>query len=109
MKDVKLKCIYSGPVRGDCCSHSQYEPVEPTTVRELCEYILSTHEWGYIGINPHSNTIASIFGDPCIEYASGQYKTPLESRFSEEILDSYVETVDWDGGWSKGDWLFTLK
>lgn len=60
---------------------------------------------GYVGIKSKG----CIFGDPCIEYERGKYKTPLESRFSQEILDSYVELIDWDGGWSNGDWLFTLK
>lgn len=107
MTSDNLICIFRGEVRGDCISHNRYRLQKSTTVRELCDYIISTREWGYIGIR--SNIITSIFGDPHIEYGNGRYETPLESRFSQEELDSYVEIIDWDGGWSRGDWLLTLK
>ena len=107
--EEKLICIYSGPMRGDCCSHSQYKPRNPMTVRELCEYAISLKdEWGYIGIKDKS----SVFGKPQIEYWHGYYcdssRKPIELNFPKEILDSYIEFIDWDGGWSRGDWLITL-
>lgn len=108
--EEKLICIYSGPLRGDCCSHSQYRPRNPMTVRELCEYAISLKdEWGYIGIK---DKYSSVFGNPQIEYWHGTYcdhsRKPIELNFPKEILDAQVELVDWDGGWSRGDWLITL-
>lgn len=107
--EEKLICIYSGPIGGDCCSHKQYRPINPMTVRELCEYAISLKdEWGYIGIKDKS----SVFGKPQIEYWHGTYcdrsRKPIELNFPKEILDSYIELIDWDGGWSRGDWLITL-
>lgn len=111
MNNCELITIYSGSMRGDGCSHNTYKPQEPTTVRELCEYIISNKgEWGYIGINDGHDTI---FGNPQIEYFHGIYcdgkRNPIPLNFPEEILNSYVESIDWDGGWSRGDWLITLK
>ncbi len=113
----KLICINSGSMRGDCCSHSQYKPRNPMTVRELCDYILSNkNEWGYIGINDTSGGYfrnPCTFGNPNIEYWKGNYcdrnRNPIELNFPEDILNSYVKLIDWDGGWSRADWLFTLE
>lgn len=101
---------FSGPIRGDCCSHNIYEaiPHKPVTVREMCEYILSTNEWGYIGIK----CPGTIFGDPCVEYYEHQYvdkdRNPIRFQFPSDIANAVIKKIDWDGGWSRGDWLFTL-
>ena len=105
----KMKQIYSGPLRRDCCSHNIYEAIAPITVKEFCEYILTTNEWGYIGIKDGN----SVFGNPRIEYIDHQYvdekRNPIKMNWPEHILNSYVTKLDWDGGWSRGDWLFTIK
>ena len=109
-REDKLKQVSWGAMRGDACSHNQYVPREKMTVRELCEYILTTGEWGYIGIKRDNS---SIFGNPQIEYWKGNYcdrdRNPIELNFPEDILNSYVRLIDWDGGWGRGDWLFTLE
>ena len=111
MKDIKLKCIYDGPIRGDECSHSIYEVVEPVTVQEFCDYIISNEKiWGTIGID----CPGTIFGDPKVEYAWGKYVDEKRNdigdfRFPPKIANAYVSKVDWDGGWGYVSWVLTLR
>ena len=109
MKKPKFKVIFRGPIRGDCCSHNIFTLEEPMTVREMCEYILSTDEWGYIGIY---DGCSFSFGSPNTEYIDHHYcdseRNPIEMNWPDKILNAYVKQIDWDGGWSRGDWLFTL-
>lgn len=107
---VKYRIVYSGPVRGDACSHSIYEPAEPFTVQELCDYIISQKgDWGYIGIEKPG----TIFGDPNVEYYRGEYvdgqRNPIGNfKFPPQIANAYVKKIDWDGGWSRADWIITI-
>ena len=103
--------IYSGPIRGDETSHEIYMaiPSKPTTVQELCDYIISNdREWGYIGIA----CSGTIFGKPNVEYFHGKYvdseRNPIEFKFPPNIANATVKRIDWDGGWSRADWLFTI-
>ena len=104
-----FQLTYSGPIRGDCCSHDIYEATKPVTVQELCDYIISIKgEWGYIGIA----CPGEIFGKPNVEYFHGEYvdgkRNPIEFKFPPRIANSIVKRIDWDGGWSRGDWILTL-
>lgn len=106
----KLRQVFSGEIRGDCCSHDIYEPIEPMTVQELCDEIIKNKgEWGYIGISKRG----TIFGDPNVEYFHGQYvddkRNPIgDFKFPPQIANAYVKRVDWDGGWSRADWIITI-
>ena len=109
---VELEVIFSGPMRSDCCSHSQYRLKEPVTVKEFCDWVISEHasDWGYIGIKRPD----TVYGYPEIEYWKGSYcdsqRTNIdELNFPENILNSKVYLVDWDGGYSRADWLLTLE
>ena len=110
MNDIwkKMRKVFDGPIRSDCCSHQIYEVIAPLTVREMCEYIITTNEWGYIGINNGN----SIFGNPRIEYINHEYvdenRNPISMNWPERILNAQIKKIDWDGGWSNGDWLFTI-
>ena len=108
IKIPKFKVIFKGLIREDCCSRDVYQLEEPMTVKEMCEYILSTNEWGYIGIN----CPGTIFGKPYIEYCEHQYvdenRQPIKMNWPESILNAQIKQVIWDGGWSRGDWLFTI-
>ena len=104
-----FKKTYSGPVRGDECSHTIYEAIKPVTVQELCDYIISNkNEWGYIGISYPG----TVFGNPNVEYSDGQYvdreNNPIEFKFPPDIASKIVKRIDWTGGWSRADWLFTI-
>lgn len=106
----KLRKVFSGELRGDCCSHDIYEPVEPMTVQELCDEIISNERiWGYIGIKK----TGTFFGSPQVEYFHGQYvndkREPIgEFKFPPHIANAQVKRIDWDGGWGRADWLITL-
>lgn len=108
--EEKFKKTYSGPVRGDCTSHSIFVAYKLVTVQEVCEYILKTNEWGYIGIE-QGDWIS--FGSPRVEYIDHKYvdehRQPIKFSFPPEIANAFVSQIDWDGGWSRGDWLLTLK
>ena len=104
-----FKKIYEGPVGGDCCYNEIYEAVKPVTVQELCDYIISNDkEWGYIGIACPGAT----FGNPNVEYCNGKYvdsdHNPIEFKFPSNIANAIVKRIDWGGGWSRADWIFTL-
>lgn len=104
-----FKQTFCGPVRGDCCSHDIYVAIKPVTVQELCDYIISNKgEWGYIGIA----CPGTIFGEPNVEYFHGKYvdskRNPIEFKFPPHIANAVVKRIDWDGGWSRADWLLTI-
>ena len=109
MKKPKFKITYKGPVGGDCTQHVIYELEEPMTVRELCEYILSTNEWGHIGIQDKDSFS---YGTPSIEYWKHKYIdencNPIQIDWPEKILNAYVRKIDWYGGWSLGNWKLTI-
>lgn len=106
----KFKVVYRGPIRGDETSSIELEILEPITVREMCEYILTTNEWGYIGIAQGGCWYP--FGNPRIEYINHHYcdehRNPIKMNFPERILNAYIKKMWWDGGWSRGDWLFEI-
>lgn len=112
MEDFKKSFmqIYSGPIRSDCCSHSIYTPTEKITVQEFADFIVTnfTGEWGYIGIDARN----TIFGDPRVEYFHGHYvdekRNPIQFKFPSKIANAVIKKLDWDGGWSRSDWLITI-
>ena len=111
MKNISecFRRTFCGPIRGDCCSHNVYEAIKPVTVQELCDYIISNdREWGYIGIT----SPGAIFGEPNVEYSHGQYvdskRNPIDFKFPPRIANSIVKKIDWDGGWSRADWVLTI-
>ena len=106
--EEKLICTYSGPMRGDACSHSKYKPKKPMTVRELCDYAIQSDNWGTITVIDNG-----VLGCHKIDYYNHEYcdnsRNPKDLDFPEEILTAYVEHVDWDGGWGCGDWDLFLE
>ena len=106
----KFKSVYRSPVRGDETSTVEFEILEPFTVREMCEFILSGNEWGYIGIKQGDDWFP--FGNPKIEYTDHQYYdgncTPIKMNFPESILNATIKRMWWNGGWTRGDWLFEI-
>lgn len=106
----KFRKTYSSPIRSDRYSHTKYEAIKEATVQEVCECILKTNEWGYIGIK-QGDWVP--FGSPHVEYTDhkyvDEYGRPIKFSFPPEIANAFVSQIDWDGGWSRGDWLLTLK
>lgn len=105
-----FKLTYIGSIRGDECSHEIYEPLKTITVQQFCDYIIENHtgEWGYIGINHPGE----IFGKPNVEYFHGEYvdsnRKPIKFKFPPEIANKTIKQLDWDGGWSRSDWILTI-
>lgn len=107
--DEKFKQTYYGPTWGDETHTEKYQAIAPVTVKELCDYILTTDEWGYIGIYNQG----TVFGKPDIEYIHHHYcdssRNPIEMNFPENILNAQVCEIIWQGGWSRGDWLLKIR
>ena len=105
----KFRKVYQSNIHGDETSDSAYIVLEPITVQEMCDYILTTKEWGYIGIKQGD---WFPFGNPKIEYMEGYYcdenRRPIEMNFPQHILKSQIKKMYWSGGWSRGDWLFEI-
>ena len=47
-----------------------------------------------------------------MEYSGGGYAdgegNPIESGFPPDIANAIVKRIDWDGGWSRADWVLTI-
>ena len=110
----KLKRVFVGETGGDCCHDEIYEPIEPITVQELCDYIISDKkEWGYIEIKREWTKFRDR-GKLKVEYFHDQYvnekREPIGNfKFPPQIANSYIEKIDWRGGYGSGNWLITLK
>ena len=111
MKDINDCFIqtYCGAIRGDECSEDIYEAIEPITVQELCNYILSNdREWGHIGIA----CPRTIYGNPNVHYYHGKYvddnTNPIDFTFPPHIANAIVKRINWSGGWSSVNWILTI-
>ena len=105
--EEKLTCIFSGPMRSDACSHNQYKSKKTMTVKEVCDYAIHSDNWGRIEVKDNGK-----LGYHRIDYYEHKYcdkdRNPKDLDFPEEVLNAYVELIDWDGGWGCGDWELTL-
>lgn len=99
--------LIDGPF-GDCTSMYDVVVDKKLTLNELIDEILKrTNEWGYIGIK--NDYYSSPFGHPKCEYNYGVLKSVREEVFTHEQLNSIVHNIDGYGGWSRMDYLITLK
>lgn len=91
------------PEAGDCTAPYSVTNYKATTVGELIQEIIKENprEWGYIGIKDGQ----SIFGNPNCEYNYGQ----LSNYMPDDVLSAEIETVAASGGWSRMDYLITIK
>ena len=72
------------------------------SVGEFIDSVLKRNEWGYIGIKNHRH----IFGSPNCKYRRDKI---VNTEFTEEYLYRKVATVSASGGWSRMDYILTLK
>ena len=72
------------------------------SVGEFIDSVLKRDEWGYIGIRSHGH----IFGSPNCEYRRDKI---VNTEFTEEYLSRKVATVSAYGGWTRMDYILTLK
>lgn len=98
MKFIQLK-----PTGSDCTAPYSVSEIKTTTVGNLIKEILTENpkEWGYIGIKDDKN----IFGNPRCEYSYGK----LLNNLPDDILSMEFENVSSNGGWSRMDYLITVK
>lgn len=99
---LKVKFIQTGKTAGDETTPYTVSLNQECSVDEFIAWVLKQNEWGYIGIrNP-----GHIFGSPKCEYRG---VTIVNTEFTEEDLSRMVATVSASGGWSRMDYLLTLK
>lgn len=76
---------------------------KPYTVSSFIDMVLKdTSEWGYIGIKKQNSFF---FGDPYCEYRYGK----LLSAIPKEYLNREIKDVTSNGGWTRMDYILTLK
>lgn len=91
-----------GPVGTDCTAPYSVKLGREHTVKEFVDLVLSeTDEWGHIGVERPGH----IFGEPNCDYKHGQ----LLNGLPEEILDKKITSVRANGGYSRMDYLLTIK
>lgn len=96
----KLKQI--GKTHGDETADFKVVLDKPYTVSSFIDTVLKdTSEWGYIGIKNQN----SFFGDPSCEYGYGK----LLSAIPKEYLNREIKDVTSNGGWTRMDYILTLK
>lgn len=81
---------------GDCCAPYEVLLNRECTLREFVDCIIKNErEWGYVRL-----------GDRKAEYRYGRI---LSNEFSESELESTIETVISNGGWTRMDYVVRLK
>lgn len=98
-----MKFTQLRPAAGDCTAPYSVTNYKAKKVGELIQEILKEKpkEWGYIGIKDG----CSIFGNPECEYRYGK----LLNTMPGDILEAEIEKVSSSGGWSRMDYLITIK
>ena len=101
-----MKFNQIGKESGDCTAPYSVEDFNAKTVGEFINEILKEqpHEWGYIGIKNGLSDFC-VFGSPKCEYRYGK----LIYEFPNEWLNRTIESVTSSGGWSRMDYLITVK
>ncbi len=99
---LEFKFIQTGKTAGDETTPYAVFLNEECSVGEFIDCVLKRKEWGYIGIKSHGH----IFGSPNCEYRKDEI---VRTDFTEEYLTRKVATVSAFGGWTRMDYLLTLK
>ena len=85
---------------GDCCAPYEVLLNRECTLREFVDCIIKNErEWGYV-------TIYGMVDDQKLEYRYGKI---LKNEFTEDELQSTIETVGSYGGWTYMDYWVKLK
>ena len=102
MGKLELTFKQTGKEAGDCTTPYEVSLSRDCTLREFVEAVLERKEWGYIGLwFP-----GEIFGYPKCEYRDSKV---FNSEFSEDDFAQTIDKVSAAGGWSRMDYLITLK
>ena len=99
---LEFKFTQTGKTSGDETTPYMVSLNKECSVSEFIDSVLKRNEWGYIGIRSHRH----IFGFPNCEYRRGKI---VSTNFTEESLSRKVATVSASGGWSRMDYILTLK
>lgn len=91
----------AGATSSDCTAPYDVIFHKQCTVREFVDYVLTSDEWGYIGVYKRG----SIFGDPCCEYSYGKLKT---NPLPEGVLSKIIVCAEASGGWTRMDYQLHL-
>lgn len=97
----------AGKERGDCSAPFSVTLDKEYTVESFVKTVLTrTREYGYIGIKYNGDDGEKRwFGYPHCEYRCGK----LLSSLPDELLPQKIETVKADGGYTRMDYVITLK
>lgn len=98
--ELKLKFKQLREAGGDACAPYEVLLNRECTLRELVDCIIKDErEWGYV-------RIGAWLGGKKLEYRYGKI---LSSEFTESELQSTIETVRSNGGWTRMDYMVKLK
>lgn len=103
-----FKLEQAGAERGDCTAPYRVILDKEYTVKEFIATVLKdcSDEWGYIGIKSDLNVW---FGDPNIEYRYGEITNVNSKTEMKFPLEAKVLSAKADGGWSRMDYMLTVK
>lgn len=99
---LEFHFIQTGKTARDATTPYAVSLNKECTVGEFIDCVLKRKEWGYIGIKSYGH----IFGSPNCEYQGDKI---IKTEFTNEDLSRMVSTVSASGGWSRMDYLITLK
>lgn len=98
--ELKLKFKQLRDAGGDACAPYEVLLNRECTLRELVDCILlDDQEWGYV-------RIGAWLDSKKLEYRYGKI---LSSEFTESEMQSTIETVRSNGGWTRMDYMVKLK
>lgn len=99
---LEFKFTQIGKTSGDETTPYMVSLNKECSVGEFIDSVLKRNEWGYIGIKNHRH----IFGSPNCKYRRDKI---VNTEFTEKYLYRKVATVSASGGWSRMDYILTLK
>lgn len=98
--ELKISFKQLRPAGGDCCAPYDVLLNRECTLREFVDCVLKNdREWGFV-------RLGSCFEGNELEYRSGKI---LRSEFTDAELESTIETVISNGGWTRMDYVVRLK
>lgn len=104
IKDIlRLTFNQTAPAGGDATAPYSVSLNRECTLGEFIDCVLKREEWGYIGIKSRKDIF---FGSPKCEY---KYDKIVSTEFTDAYLARKVKTVFASGGWTRMDYILTLK
>ena len=100
-----FKLTYRSETHGDETHDASYEAIKPVSVQEMLDYLVKeSGEWGTIEIKGTGIKLG---------YLNGHYvdenRKRVHFRLPPHIKLAVIKNIDFNGGWSLGDYLITIE